>query len=573
MTTVGKLGLRLAAAIGLLAAVTLAAAQTPLPQPPELKFRRIYAPSNGILDWPRGNVRYLPVEPDEFERLVQAAGGLPLETATALAARIDRAHYRARLDDDLLAAGQATFEIMHSAAGPVLLPLAPCNLALALEDQADEPQDVVLGTRPDGRLTLLVKRSGPLHLNWTLRGRRDATGAVEFDLELPRATDNRLELDLPAQTTPISSTGLVSPLGAGSGNRRRWTIELGGEHRFNLRIVPSDPASQRRRLALVRTATTYEFSSRGVDVTSQWKLDAPHDTLRQLEVALDQGLQLVSAYYGETPLAWSASHSAHEGASRLVLELPDLIRGPARVLRLTAMAPLRLDESTLLPRIQPHGVTWQEGTLSMLLPEPFQLQQLLTFSCRQSKIGPLPASLPGEAFEFQCFGPEATAQVLVARQRDPLRISSGVDIGLASGEKTARWVGNFDVSSGERFHVLADVPRHWVIESLTTIPDDDLADWNVVEAEGSDRLLNVRLATAITANHPVRLVITAHGRSSPLARRIAPSDATVVKFRGAKARRELIGLRPIGPLQIQIGGDDEPARVDPQQLSAGDRQL
>jgi hypothetical protein len=573
MTTVGKLGLRVAAAIGLLAAVSVASAQTPQPEPPELKFRRIYAPSNGILDWPRGNIRYLPVEAEEFERLVQAAGGLPVETATAMAARVDRAQYRARLDDDLLAAGQAKLEIVHSAGGPVLLPLAPCNLALTLEAHADQQQDAVLGTRADGRLALLVKRSEPLQLGWTLRGRRDATGAVEFDLELPRATDNRFELDLPAQTTPIASTGIVSPLDGGNANRRRWTVELGGEHRFSLRIAPSDPASQRRRLALVRTATTYEFSSRGIDVTSQWRLDAQHDTLRQLEVALDPGLQLVSAYYGETPVAWSASRSANEGAARLVLELPDVIRGPARVLRLTAMAPLRLDESTLLPRIQPHGVTWQEGTLSMMLPEPFQLQQLLTFSCRQSKIGPLPASLSGEALEFQCFGPEATAQVLVARQRDPLRISSGVDIGVASGEKTARWVGNFEVSSGERFHVLAEVPRHWVIESLATIPDDDLADWNVVEAEGSDRLLNVRLATAITPNHPVRMVITARGRSSPLVKRIGPSDVTIVKFRGAKARRELIGLRPIGPLQIQLDGDDEPVRMDPQQLSAGDRQL
>ncbi|HEX4149322.1 MAG TPA: hypothetical protein VHY20_10055, partial [Pirellulales bacterium] len=578
MTAPGKFGLCFAVArsaqfLALLAGTTLLAAEPAAPANRELKFRRIYAPSNGILDWPRGNVRYLPIEAAEFERLVRAARGLPVETATALAARVERARYSARLDDDLLTAGLATLEIVHAASDAVLLPLAPCNLALAPENRLEEPQDGALGTRPDGRLALLVKRSGPLELGWTLRGRRDATGAVEFEIELPRSPDNRFELDLPAQTVPIASVGLVSPAEDASGERRRWTIELGGQHQFHLRVAPNDPASERRRLALLRTSTSYEFSSRGIDVISQWKLDSQHDALHQLEVALDPGLQLVSAVYGETPVAWSAAREAKDGASRLVLELPDVVRGPARVLRLTAMAPLRLDESTLLPRMQPHGVTWQEGILSLLLPEPFQLQQLLTFSCRQSKTGPLPASLPGEALELQCFGPEATAQVLVARQREPVRISSGVDVSLASGEKTARWTANLEVAGGERFNLLADVPRQWVIESLTTIPEDDLADWGLVEAEGSDRLLNVRLAKPITANHPVRLVIAARGRSSRMVQRVGPGDLTIVKFHGAKLRRELIGLRPAGDFQIQLDGDDEPLRVDPRQLPAGDRPL
>lgn len=572
MSALGRLGLRIAVALALAAAGVIAVAQTPPAERPELKFRRVFAPANGIRDWPRGNVRYLPVDPDEFEHLVQSTSGLPVEATNALAARLVRARYSAGLEDDLLTAGQATLDVEHSAAGAVLLPLAPCNLALTPDGHGEPPEQAMLGLRPDGRLAMLVKQSGPVRLGWTLRGRRDASGAVEFDFQLPPSTDNRFELDLPAQTMPVASAGLLSTVEGAAANRRRWLLELGGEHRFNLRIAPSDPASQGRRLALLRTATTYEFSSRGIDVSSQWKLDAQHDPLRQIEISLDSGLQLVSAFYGETPVAWSTT-AGKQGASRLVVELPETARAPARVLRLTAMAPLRLDNSILLPRIQPVGLTWQEGTLSIMLPEPFQLQQLLTFSCRQSKVGPLPAALTGEALEFQCFGPDATAQVLVARQREPLRVASGVEIGLASGLRTARWVGNLEVSGGERFHLLANVPRHWVVDSLETIPEDDLADWSVVEAEGSDRLLNVRLATAVTANHPVRLVISARGRTSPLVKRLSPSDVDVVKIRGAQVRRELVGLRPIGAFQIQLDGEDEPLRLDPLALSAADRQL
>jgi len=38
-----------------------------------IRFRRVYAPADRLKDWPRDQVRYVPMEKTEFERLVGAA--------------------------------------------------------------------------------------------------------------------------------------------------------------------------------------------------------------------------------------------------------------------------------------------------------------------------------------------------------------------------------------------------------------------------------------------------------------------------------------------------------------------
>ena len=77
--------------------------------------------------------------------------------------------------------------------------------------------------------------------------------------------------------TPAVNRGLVTgsePVGEAA---RRWQIELGGRHRFRLRILPAGVASHRPQLALLRESRTYDFSLRGVDVSAQWRLQVHND--------------------------------------------------------------------------------------------------------------------------------------------------------------------------------------------------------------------------------------------------------------------------------------------------------
>ena len=118
---------------------------------------------------------------------------------------------------------------------------------------------------------------------------------------------------------------------------RRWQIELGGSHRFRLRILPAGAAGHRPQLALLRESRTYDFSLRGVEVSAQWRLQVHNEPLQQVTVLLDPGLQLVSARCGDTSMPWSAAPPAGGQGTRVVLALPEPIRDAERVIRLSAV--------------------------------------------------------------------------------------------------------------------------------------------------------------------------------------------------------------------------------------------
>ena len=88
-----------------------------------LRFRRIYLPEDRLDQWPRGDVRYLPLDATEFERMV-ARLQHGWASAAPPAAEIARATYSARLSGNSLVEGKATLEVRCAA---VLTSVAPAR--------------------------------------------------------------------------------------------------------------------------------------------------------------------------------------------------------------------------------------------------------------------------------------------------------------------------------------------------------------------------------------------------------------------------------------------------------------
>ena len=76
----------------------------------ELRFQRIYAPADRMTDWPTGEGRYLPMEKDEFDRLLSLAQSSVANGQGVFSAQIAAAEYRASLTDEQLLNGQASIE-------------------------------------------------------------------------------------------------------------------------------------------------------------------------------------------------------------------------------------------------------------------------------------------------------------------------------------------------------------------------------------------------------------------------------------------------------------------------------
>ncbi len=292
------------------------------------RFRRVYAPLDALKDLTRGSTRYVPMDRTEFERLARTAG-FPAGAPAPVGQVLTTAEYTAKLSGDALVGGEALLHVAGAADAPALVPLDPCGLAVADAVWLGEKRRPArLGLGADGRLAVLVERPGQLQLKWSLRGKRDAAGSVDFSLELPPCPSIRLALDLPQGVTPLIDRGMIVAGVAEGMGAARWRIELGGHHRVKLRVVPSEELDPRRRINTLRESLTYDFSLRGTDLAAQLTLDVPNVPLRQVVLELDPGLRLLTARSGEQPVTWSSA-LPREGSPkhRVVLDLPEPIQG------------------------------------------------------------------------------------------------------------------------------------------------------------------------------------------------------------------------------------------------------
>ncbi len=393
-----------------------------------IRFHRVLAPEGRIKDWPLGDAKYLPVDADEFERRIAAAKATG---PAAPAAVIASARYEAKLHDAHLI-GRAVVDVRLSGPLPAALSWEPCNLAMTTpqwdaETESSPPPKpqataeyrlarVSLGTDADGRMQMRVDRSGRFQFDWSLAGRRDSAGVLGFAFELPSAAAGQLQIELPNELTPSINRGLLIGSEPSDASHRLWRIALGPGRRCRIRVLPANVASQRSQLALLRASHTYEFSTRGIDVAAQWRLQVHNQPLQQIRVQLDPGLRLVSARLGEVPVSWSVSPASEGEGTRAVLTLPEPILDGERVVRLGAIGPLTSDRPWRLPRIRAEGLFWQEGTVALLIPTPLVAERVVPLGCAQTGVAPLSPPRLGESLQFQAFEPEATVELRLARR-------------------------------------------------------------------------------------------------------------------------------------------------------------
>ena len=366
---------------------------------------------------------------------------------------------------------------------------------------------------------------------------------------------------------------------------RRWHIELGGNHRFLVRILPAGSSGRRPQLALLRQSTTYDFSLRGLEVSAHWRLQVHNQPLHQVTVLLDPGLQLVSARYGDASLSWSATPLADGQGTRVVLPLPEPIRDDERLLRLDAVGPSVLDRPWRLPRIRAEGLFWQEGTITLLTPEPLLINRIVPVGCGQTGTGPLSAPRTGETLQFQAFQPDATVELSLARCPATLQVRSATAIDLGTEEVTARVAADFRLTEGVRLTIAADVAQHWTIDAVESTPPEAVADWSLRPQPDRGQRLAIRLAAGLSPTKPLRLAITAHrlfGESSRHTPRADPAhgvcglgidDLLPVRFRDAADGKQLIAVRPAASYALKLSGAERLKQLRADDLTAAELAL
>jgi len=519
--------------------VAMAAAQGGEPVQGPAPFRRIFVPADEITqrEW-RGN--YLPIESAEFEQLLETvadhARGLP----TGMAARVEHAEYDARLLGEDVLVGTALLTLVRRDAEPAVLTLEPCSLALASATWHDADQrPAVMGTGPDGRVRVLVE-SRQLKLQWSLRGERTASGAVSFSLDLPRTPMARLSIETTRGIEIQSDRGLLSRTASGQGDT--WRVDLGGQNSCRLRAVSEALSRERRPLTLVRQSLMYEFSARGINLLAQLRIDVHGEPLQRIALDLDPTLQLTSARYGEQNVPWSATTDPDLQLTHVVLQMPEALAGSGRVLQLTAMAPLSTGQTTRLPGVRPQGMSWQEGTATLLIPSSLVLEQLSTEGCRQSRVAALPIPLSGESVEIQFYRPGAQIDVKLSEPREQLKIDTGTVIDLGIADMVGREIVQVGLTRGARHTLQFDVLPDWTIDAVDDLATKRPLEWELDEPTAGGMQLKIKLESPLTPDRPLRLAVRGH-RATPAQGQLLGKQLSLLDFPAARSGVRLMSVQ------------------------------
>ncbi len=82
-----------------------------------LRFHRTFVPAESVKDWPRGNVRYLPMDADEFASLLKRMASHAVSGPPSEQVQVEHAQYAARLEGETLVDGSASLDIRRNGAG------------------------------------------------------------------------------------------------------------------------------------------------------------------------------------------------------------------------------------------------------------------------------------------------------------------------------------------------------------------------------------------------------------------------------------------------------------------------
>lgn len=560
--------------------LSLVLATTASAQPPvadhelPVQFRRIFFPENRAEEL-RNQGRFLPKEPAEFERMVASVRNQGSASGSDGHDAIVLAEYQAQLVAADVLAGVALLEIRPLATGSRLLPLDPFGLALhngVWSLPAELP--AVLGTGADGKLLLKIDGPGKLRLDWSLRGAPDENGAMAFQLEIPPCPVSSLELILPAKLVPEITGAVVQPAGESDPGARRWRIRLGPAARFELKLSEHESESPRGGGAIVRQKLHYDLAPRGLQVAADFQLEIDREPIHELELAYDEQLQILRIVdEDQRNLSWTVQSSGEDGSTRALLGLAEPLLGPHHTISVLAAMPVRIGSSWRLPGLSLSGLAWQQGDALLRIRAPLVIDDLVTRECRQSLTGLLPAPNMGELIELQYFNPRPQIELRLRQRQGRLRMSSGAEIVLERGEVQGTTIARFSTDEGEQFEIDAELLPGWNIESLDSLPPQEVADWTVTPQGGTKQRLKIHLARPLSPQRPVWIVCSGTRARAAVDERVELGALAMWNVPSVDPSRRFMSLAAAEPYQLRLDGDQDLKPLPPEQLMDGEQAL
>jgi hypothetical protein len=466
----------------------------------------------------------------EFEAKVQQAA-LAVEL-TATPPRLIKAHYKALLSQNALV-GEAQWSVVHTAAGPGMLPLSDLNLALSSPATVDGGP-AVLGELDGKSPALLIEHPGQrtVFFEWNRRGTLIGN-ELHFDLQLPACATATLDLKLPEDYRPVAShPGVLveGPHGADDSRLCQWSLSFSGRSRVDLVL---------RRLAtestvlMASTRTRQEISNDRVLADFEFKIEALHGSVSRLIFLGDALLQPYEVTIGGVDVKdwqWRTGSGEGQSVESGILELPlgQPLTGALPAVAVRCLAPVVKDQknrSWLSPSLEPRGALLRGETLQLRTHPETQLEGLesgdfhLTRSSTDQDGSQTLTLVQGgrsvDAQEAEGTPVRRPSAVLKSRNAElVVNQQSWWQIDTQSSTLTSEL--DCKATSGQTYHLPLKLPADSLVNMVQVEPKEMLRSW---AAAGSQKnpLLLVDLAQPTKPGQHVKITVQLRLPLPPLA--------------------------------------------------------
>ncbi len=531
------------------------------------EYLRIFAPADRVQEWPLEGDKYLPVDAEEFERVVKLVERGQKGLATTRCCRIERLAGEASVADGTLR-GSVILDVTHEGSGPALLSLEPWRLAMTdAHWETPNPGPAICGLISGARTAVVVEQSGRLRIDFSLRGSIDAFGKQEFALRVPASPTAAWEVTVPADHTLRARGGLLT---ASKTSPNTFRLDLAAGETAMLITSPATAEAERRPTASYTSTLNYIFSANGVEVVADFHITEGDEAKRRFRVALDDVLEPVSVALGQQALPFRR-HTATDGRRFVEFEIAAPLSGES-TLRAVAWCPLRAGQRWALPRLYLADAAWSDGAINVLLPTPLGLTQLFpSYGLRQTKAGRLTAPLSGESLTFDCYSADARLELRVDTRPPQLTTTSGTTVEVGSRDTVARTLSDIKVANGDVFEIHGRIAPEWLIEDVSCLTEQRVEE---VEADPADATrLVVRLNRSVSARQSARLVVTARRLNPRSGEAFDLASFQPLTWENAPEATQTFSLRTSGEQSWQLQLADGAAMTTREQLSAAVSEL